>query len=617
MRVLNWLKENKLLTAILLIGATLRLYHINYQSVWLDEIHTINEASPDKSFSGVYDSLMASEALPPLYFWLVNIIFKIFGYTALVVRLFSAMIGILGIFSVYVLGRELYSKKVGLIAAALLAINYFHIYYSQEARLYSMLFLFTTVSFIYLIRFIKKPTYKTAVFYGITAALMIYSHFFAVFTLLAQCLILLYYIVYPYAVTRKQFFIFSLVSGLVAIVLYLPTYKLIIKTTEIQKMWIEMPSLDVFTQFFKDFFGQSEIVVFFVVLLLLLFFFRLFNVEKKETNVIDPTEDKMVFTSLLLFSWIFVTLLLPLIKTYTSIPMLINRYFINILPALIILIAVGSSFVKNKTIRYGILSLIAIFSLTDIIIVKKYYTQVNKTQFREVSQFIIDNNKNNDPVNTSIPWYFPFFLNNDKVKMTIQDNTLDNIAAQMVNDPTQIKSFWFVDGHIKPYKVSEETQKFLDDKFFIEDNIELYDCWTRHYVIGGDKLQILDISKFKDLQPFNGDNFMSNIEKFEVTDNKVNVIGFAFFENQSAATSKYDIVLIKDHIAYKLKTTKVARPDVTSYFKSSADVSNSGFNSTLNLDKLAPGKYKLAMHLINAETNKEGLIITDKIVERP
>ncbi|MGV3697711.1 glycosyltransferase family 39 protein [Flavobacterium sp.] len=617
MKVINWFKENYILTLILALAAFLRFYKVDFQSLWLDEIHTINEADPNKSFGEVYQSLLVSEPHPPLYFFLIHILFKIFGYTTLVARCFAAIIGIAGVYSIYLLGKELFDKKIGICAALLLAFNYFHIYYSQEARMYPLLFLTTTISFIYLIRFIKAPTYKTAIIYGLSASLMIYSHFFALFTLFSQALILLYYIVYPYAVTRKKFLIFSAVSGLIITVLYIPTYALIVKTTEIKSIWIEKPTLDVFTQFFKDFFGNSEIVVFLAFLMVILFFLKLFNSDISKRKGINPIEDKMIFSALLLLVWIFITLLLPLIRTYTSLPMLINRYFINILPAVIIIIAIGFSSIKNKTVSYGLMALVFIFSITDTLIVKKYYSTVNKTQFREVSQFILDNNTAKDPVVTSLSWYFPFYLNNGKVKTTIEHNTLDDLVTGMINDNSKVKSFWYVNGHIQPYKVTEQTQKFLDEKFSIENNIELFDCWARHYVVGSsDKIQTVDISKFKDPQPFNGDNFMSNIEKFEILDNKVNVAGFAYFEGQSAATSNYNILLIKDNVAYKFKTIKISRPDVTDYFKSSFDVSNSGFNSTIDISGLPSGKYKVAMHLINKQTNKEGLIVTDKIVEK-
>jgi uncharacterized membrane protein len=616
MTAINWIKENYILSTILLVAAILRFYHVDYQSVWLDEIHTINEADPNKSFGEVYQSLLVSEPHPPMYFFMVHVLFKIFGYTTLVMRAFAAVIGIAGVFSVYHLGKEIFDKRIGIYAAALLAFNYFHIYYSQEARMYPLLFLTTTISFIYLIKFIKNPTNKTAIIYALSASLMVYSHFFAIFTLVSQTVILLYYIVNPYLVTRKKFLTLSAISGIVIVVLYIPNTNLIIKTTEIKTMWIDPPTLDVFTQFFRDFFGRAETVVFLAFLMVVLFFIKLFNSDAVKKRVIDPTEDKMIFSALLLLLWIFVTLLLPLIRSYTSLPMLINRYFINILPAVIILVAIGFSCIKSKTVSYGLMILMVVFSMTDILIVKKYYSTINKTQFREVSQFILDNNTTKDPVVTSLSWYFPYFLKNDNVQTTIIDNTLDNYVNEMIQDPSKIKSFWYVNGHIQPYKVNDQTQKFLDETFSMDNNIDLYDCWARHYVTGNDKTQTVDISKFKDLQPFNGDNFMSNIEKFEVVGNTVNVIGFAFFQGQSATASNYNIVLIKDHIAYKLKTIKVNRPDVTDYFKSSYDVSNSGFNSTMDISKLSPGKYKLAMYLINKHSNKEGLIVTNKVVEK-
>lgn len=52
--------------------------------------------------------------------------------------------------------------------------------------------------------------------------------------------------------------------------------------------------------------------------------------------------------------------------------------------------------------------------------------------------------------------------------------------------------------------------------------------------------------------------------------------------------------------------------DVTAYFKSTLDLSNSGFSSRITLDKLPPGKYQFAIQIINNVTHKEGLVLSDK-----
>jgi len=616
MKAINLIKSNYILIAIMFIAAIARLYHIDFQSVWLDEIHTINESNPSKSFSEVYDALLVSEPHPPLFFFITHIAFKLFGYTTFVARIVSAIIGIAGVFSIFLLGKEIFNKNVGIYSAVLLAFNYFHIYYSQDARMYPLLFLMTVLSFYYLIKFIKKPTYRSVSMYVLFSTLMIYCHFFALFTLVSQYLILSYFIIKPYEIERKKFFIYTLISGIVTIILFLPAYRLFIKTTEITSIWIQMPTLDVYTQFFKDFFGQSEIVLFFVVSLIILFFIQLFSVENTKKFTINPKEDKLLFSFFILFIWLIVTLFLPLVRTYTSLPMLINRYFINILPVIIIVVSMGLYFIKNEVVRYSILSIILLFSVTDIVIVKKYYKQPNKTQFREVTQFIIDNNSNNDPVVTSLSWYFPYFLNNEKVKNTIVDGTLDNYVNEMIQDSTKRKSFWYVDAHNRPYKITEETQKYLESNFSVENNFDLYDTWTKHYVKSTNELSKKDISEFNPIKDKNGDAINFAIEKFESNDEAITIVGWAYLENIASQNSSIELVLISNGKAHLLPKQKMKRDDVTTYFKSEKDLSNSGFESKTYLKKVPSGKYQLGIIISNPIENKKGLVITDKFIEK-
>ena len=51
MKVLNWIKEHKLLVVLVLIGSILRFYKLDFQSPWIDEIFTLYNSSSEKSFS--------------------------------------------------------------------------------------------------------------------------------------------------------------------------------------------------------------------------------------------------------------------------------------------------------------------------------------------------------------------------------------------------------------------------------------------------------------------------------------------------------------------------------------------------------------------------------------
>lgn len=615
MKFIQRIKENKLLILILIIGAILRFYRIDFQSVWLDEIHALNEANPNLSISELYNLLLIAEPHPPLYFILAHYLFIIFGYTTYVLRFFSATVGVLGIISVYSLGKEMVNKKVGLIAAVLLTINPFHINYSQEGRMYALLFLTTAVSFIYLIKFIKKPNFKSAILYSVFSTIMIYCHFFALFTLFSQYLILLYFLIFPIVITRTQFLRYCIVSAVITIILYIPTYHLFMKTSEMKSIWIQMPSSDAFTQIFKDFFGQSEMVLFLIIPVLLFLLLKLFNQEESKLVNLNPNDGNLLFSFLILLIWIFTTLFLPLVRTYISLPMLINRYFINVLPAILLLIAMGVYCIKSRLLQYFILSIIFIFSLNDIVIVKKYYKNVSKSQFREVSQFIIENNSQNDPVVSSLGWYFPFFLNNEKVKNVIIEKSLNDYINEMAQDSTKRKPFWYVDAHNRPYNVSETAKRYLDNNFIIDNNVDLFDAWAKHYM-RNTGITTVNFLKYQPLKDKNGAAFALSVEVFENNGSTYNIHGWAYFEGETATDTTIELVLISNGKAFKIQSQKIKREDVTTYFKSAFDLSNSGFDAKGNTDKLHPGRYQLAINLKNKKTNKEGLVLTDKFLDK-
>lgn len=613
MRVIELVKKNAFLLIVLLISLIIRLFNADFQSVWLDEIHTINEANPNLSIGELYNSIMAGEQMPPLYFYLVYFTFKIFGYKTIVLRVLSAIIGTASIYAIYIFAKELMNKKIGMYAAILLTVNYFHIYYSQEGRPYILLFLFTVVAFYRLIKFIKLPNLNNTLFLGLYSALMIYSHFFGLFALFAQYVILLYFIVTTQKEKRKQMFINSAIAGFVTLILYIPSLAILLKVTEITSFWIQMPTLEVYSQILKGFFGTSEMVLIIINALFVLYFLRL---SKEDVDDGKIMENKYIFSFIILIIWIVIVLLIPFIRTYLQVPMIVDRYFINILPAIIIVIAMGLDCIKNATIRNFIISLLIIFSLTDIIVVKNYYKKIAKTQFREASQFIINNNEIKSPVVTSLGWYFSFFLNNDTIKTKIIEKSLDIYVNEMVEDSIKRKPFWYIDAHNRPYKVTNETQAYLDKYFFIQNNMDGYDIWTKYYVLKTDATTSINIEKYMPLKQYNGQPFNFAVETFENDNNQVKIVGWAYFDKQAATDSEIDVLLIGNGKALRFQTQKVYREDVTTYFKSSFDLSNSGFSSTINISNLEKGQYQIAILIKDKINKKEGLNLTDKAVNK-
>lgn len=472
------IKDNYLIITILCVAAALRFYHLDYQSVWLDELHTLNEANPSYTFSGVYDEVVAGEQMPPLYFFIIHILFKLFGYTPLVLRTFSAVIGVLGVGAIYFLGKEIHNRKAGLLAAALTSVNSFHIYFSQEGRPYALLFLLTVCSFYFLFRFIKSPSLKSSLLYGFFAGLILYGHFFALFTLVAQAIILLYYIYRPFGVTSKKFFSYCIISGIVVIVLFSPCIPIILALNKTTSFWIPPATADTYLNIFKDFFGHSKIIIYTMLALVIAYFG--FLARKKDDLGTGFMMQKYRTGVFILTTWFVITVLLPAIRSYLSVPMIISRYFVNILPVVLIMAAIVLASIKNNIARLAILLFIVVFSLKNIIHDKQYYTAISKSQFREVTTFIKEKNTQKAPVVTTLHWHYKYFFD-DVTQQQVVGNTLDEYIGRMKQDAGLIKPFWYTNAHSNYFNINDENKAFLNEHFDLYKKVILFDAWANYY----------------------------------------------------------------------------------------------------------------------------------------
>lgn len=138
---------------ILIFSLIIRLIKIN-QSLWLDEAINVL-AAKNYSFTELITGYTITDFHPPLYSALLWFWTKIFGYGEISVRIPSVIFGVATVYLVYLIAARLLSKKYGLIAAALLAINPLHLYYCQEARMYSLAAFSVTLSFFFLIKILQ------------------------------------------------------------------------------------------------------------------------------------------------------------------------------------------------------------------------------------------------------------------------------------------------------------------------------------------------------------------------------------------------------------------------------------------------------------------------------
>jgi len=184
------MKNHRLwLIFIILAGLALRLLWLGRQSLWYDE--GVTWLLAQMPLPGLVQ-WTAADIQPPLYYLLMWAARLLWGSSEWALRFPAALAGTLAIPLLYALGRRLLANRLGpLLAAALLAGSPVMVYYSQEARMYTLL-VFEALLTGYLLLKILRPRpcrlrpEPNSIFYGITAAAALYTHYFAAFLLLAH-----------------------------------------------------------------------------------------------------------------------------------------------------------------------------------------------------------------------------------------------------------------------------------------------------------------------------------------------------------------------------------------------------------------------------------------------
>jgi hypothetical protein len=168
------LKVNQsLLTAILLVALSLRLYGIGY-GLWYDEIsaYVTYMQMPFAKILTTFDS----ENNHVLFTLLARASYGLFGGQTWAIRIPAVLFGVACIWALYLLGREVGSQREALLSAALLAFSYHHIWFSQNARGYTGLLFWTLLASWSLLRALNKNLPKWWLVYAICAAFGVYTH---------------------------------------------------------------------------------------------------------------------------------------------------------------------------------------------------------------------------------------------------------------------------------------------------------------------------------------------------------------------------------------------------------------------------------------------------------
>jgi uncharacterized membrane protein len=172
------------------LAAALRLPFLAHQSLWMDETFT-DTIVAHRSIAGVLSAIRATESTPPLYYLLTWAWTHLVGdESAAMLRAPGAVAGVLSVPAAYLALRRLIGSAGAMAAAVLVATSPLLVYYSLDARAYSLLVLTSILSLWALGALLEAPSRRRWAAWTLAAAALCWTHYFGAFVVLGEVVVL-------------------------------------------------------------------------------------------------------------------------------------------------------------------------------------------------------------------------------------------------------------------------------------------------------------------------------------------------------------------------------------------------------------------------------------------
>lgn len=409
----NVVRHNRyaqMLIILTIVAFFLRFFNLTYNSLWLDEAATYEFAQ--LSFSELWETMTGGERNPPLFYYIEHILISIFGASEFVLRLIPALVGSLTIPVFYLIGREVIGRLGGIISAGILTFSSYHIFYSQDARAYTLVLFFFSIAILYYIYALNDSKLKHWILCGVFCSLSFWTHMYVVIAIVALFL---------HAVIEKRKNILKNIGdlrqitiGVVAFIipslpLLIVTLTLFLKQTSAGAPTWGLTGLSIITTTVTQFSGYtSYLTVIFILLFIAGLIFLFVNKEKRYFGTLVSLSILFSFVGTFIFS------------TMSSIS---PRHLIFIIPFYFITISATFCLIP-KTIDYHKVAVIVLIllCLINLPYLSTYYTSYSKEDWKGVSGTLTSLTNDGDYV-VPVPSYMSLPLDyyyNATADMTIE-----------------------------------------------------------------------------------------------------------------------------------------------------------------------------------------------------
>lgn len=341
------------LLLLVLFGLELRVA-ISNVPLWYDEGHSVLVAIKDFPF-GINQFLFTKDFQhTPFYFYFLHFWIKFFGGSEVLMRMSSVIFGIATIPLTYIVGKKLYSQKVGCIAATLTTVSPLLVYYSIEIRMYAIVTFLAVLSTNYLLDFEKNGDKKSLIKLLITNTLIPYFLVGGIVFYIGQ---VISYLIYLF-VTQKdevekigKFIVYQVYQLILLIPYFIIAIYYTVKRSDFIMFHIPPFEFIHFVGNLQNYFATRvgmlfwvnyapiyiDFIYFIAVILPIIYFITALIRAFKEKN------SKLFFV----FSTVIISYLIIVISAMLQVIVIVPRYTIFIAPLVMILASVGFSKLKK------------------------------------------------------------------------------------------------------------------------------------------------------------------------------------------------------------------------------------------------------------------------------
>lgn len=370
------------LLIIVLLATALRLFHLGQQSLWLDEsVSFVRAIAP---LQASIENILAIGIHVPLYFLLLRPV-ALIGQNETILRFPSVVFAILSIPMMYQVGRLCLGRLAGLLGAFFLALNPFHLWYSQEARMYTMVMFFVLGSIYFFLRATRENTLRYWAGLVIFSTLAYGTHYFALQIALVQFT----FILCRFQILHRVFRRWAICQGLA----FLPLIPWLIAyfSQDVVALgigWIKRPTLlaplQTLWAFSSNYRGSLTTIGLLLLGLLILQGFLTHRSAHRDHKL------------LLVLLWLGLPILVTWLISQRR-PIYNHRYLIVVLPAYLVLLAYAVVTAPHRIVKWVLtIALVAIMASSSI---RVYFDPVFlKQDWREAANCVQSSAEPNDVI---------------------------------------------------------------------------------------------------------------------------------------------------------------------------------------------------------------------------